>query len=273
MRMVLPLVLLLGCPSPGDDKPVDSDGDGLFDGQEADLGTDPGSEDSDLDGLHDGEEVDLGTDPLAEDTDEDGYWDAWEITEETDPTDADSVIYEGGWPYNPNKDALEDPGFGGTAAEGEMLPRFVYVDQFGQEVDIYDFAGQGKPVVIDLSGIWCYWCNELAKLAEGKRSALAGYGFDDLDVLIESEQFYFVTVLDADVSGRRVDEAEIVEWYEEYPNPYIPVLADKQQDLAGWIQPYGYPTLLIVDENMEVTVFDNQDYTAVLSAVVDEFGE
>ncbi len=273
MRM-LPLLLLLGCPTTdGAKDDVDTDGDGLFDAEEAELGTDPNSDDSDGDSLKDGEELnDFGTDPLSEDSDEDGYHDNWELDEGTDPNDEESRIYEGGWPYNPNKDDIADPGFEGTAAEGELLPRFQWVDQFGQEVDIYDFAGQGKPVVIDLSGVWCYWCNELAKLMEGKRSALAGYGFDDVDLYLEEGDYYFITVLDADVNGRGIDEEEIVEWYEEYPNEFIPVLGDKRQQLAGWIDPYGYPTLLMVDENMEVTLFDNQDYSAVLFELEEQFG-
>ncbi len=43
---------------------VDSDGDGLTDGQEAELGTDPFNPDTDGDGFNDGDEVANGTDPL-----------------------------------------------------------------------------------------------------------------------------------------------------------------------------------------------------------------
>ncbi|MEV5000491.1 Stk1 family PASTA domain-containing Ser/Thr kinase [Nocardioides sp. LML1-1-1.1] len=43
--------------------PVDTDGDGLSDAQEAQLGTDPNNPDSDGDGISDGQEVTAGTDP------------------------------------------------------------------------------------------------------------------------------------------------------------------------------------------------------------------
>jgi gliding motility-associated-like protein len=43
---------------------VDTDGDGLFDAQEATLGTDPTNPDTDGDGFTDGTEVGNGTDPL-----------------------------------------------------------------------------------------------------------------------------------------------------------------------------------------------------------------
>ena len=64
-----------------DPESADSDGDGLDDGDEVDLGSDPLDEDSDDDGLLDGEEVDAGTDPLSTDTDGDGFTDAfWHLS-------------------------------------------------------------------------------------------------------------------------------------------------------------------------------------------------
>lgn len=58
----------------------DSDGDGLTDLQEEQLGTDPNNPDTDGDGLTDYEEVVLyGTDPLNPDTDGDGFSDGEEV--------------------------------------------------------------------------------------------------------------------------------------------------------------------------------------------------
>lgn len=162
LLLLTPLVLF-GCPAPGDgpgkddeenlDK--DSDGDGLLDSEEQAFGTDLSVADTDGDGLLDGEEYDLGTSGTEVDTDGDGYRDSDEITEGSDPTDASSLIYTGGWPYNAEKDAVDDPGWDGKAREGKQFPRFVGVDQYGEEVDIYDYAMQeGKPVVIDLSAEW-----------------------------------------------------------------------------------------------------------------------
>jgi hypothetical protein len=104
---------------------LDSDGDGLIDLEEADLGTNPfdvdtdgdglsdlfevrvghgfdplaknvydpgpdGNEDPDLDGLTNFEERQLGTDPLSSDTDRDGIPDDIELTMGTDPLAADA---------------------------------------------------------------------------------------------------------------------------------------------------------------------------------------
>jgi hypothetical protein len=69
---------------------ADSDDDGLTDGEEADLGTDPSDPDTDDDGALDGDEVDAGTDPFDPDTDDDGLSDGDEAAAGSDPTDTDS---------------------------------------------------------------------------------------------------------------------------------------------------------------------------------------
>jgi len=76
----------------------DSDGDGLTDVQEGNLGTDPNDADSDDDGIGDGEEVYPGadgyvTDPLDEDSDGDGVQDGTETGVTTGLPDTDSGVF------------------------------------------------------------------------------------------------------------------------------------------------------------------------------------
>jgi hypothetical protein len=71
--------------------PDDSDGDGLTDVREDELGTDPLKPDTDGDGLDDGTEVNVtGTDPLNPDTDGDGLTDGAEVAMGTNPRSADT---------------------------------------------------------------------------------------------------------------------------------------------------------------------------------------
>ena len=98
----------------------DSDGDGLDDGEEVnDTNTDPLDDDTDGDGLSDGDEVDIhGTDPNDDDTDDDGLGDGVEVTETfTDPLDADSDddgLLDGeevnDWGTDPNDPDSDDDG-------------------------------------------------------------------------------------------------------------------------------------------------------------------
>ena len=75
-------------PSPPMDDDLDSDGDGLPDKKEDEIGTDPYDPDSDDDGLTDGEEVDIHrTDPNNPDSDYDNLTDGWEIQNNQNPLD------------------------------------------------------------------------------------------------------------------------------------------------------------------------------------------
>ncbi len=72
---------------------LDTDGDGLFDGEESRYGTSPNVPDSDGDGLKDGEEVNTyGTGPLIPDSDGDGAKDGDEVRAGTDPNSEADVF-------------------------------------------------------------------------------------------------------------------------------------------------------------------------------------
>jgi hypothetical protein len=283
---VFPLVFLAACilPEGGDDgdkdaaADVDSDGDGLMDEEEAGFGSDPQKADTDDDMLGDADEYDLGTDPNMADSDEDTYYDGWEMAEGTDPLTPDSRIYEGYWPYNPNKDALEVGDITATARASSTLPRFAYADQYNEAVDSFDYSGQGKWTVVDTSALWCYYCQEVAKMVEGKRSYFDDYAsmyswVDGLAPLIEDGSVQWITVITQDNSGDTVSHREATTWYDAFPNDKIPVLADETKEFENWVAPKGFPTLMLFDENMNMIVFDRDDYTLVFDAVMEEYGE
>jgi hypothetical protein len=72
---------------------LDNDNDGLTDAQEADFKTDPFNPDTDGDGLFDGEEVNIyHTDPLNPDTDGDTYKDGSEVKNGYDPLGPGKLI-------------------------------------------------------------------------------------------------------------------------------------------------------------------------------------
>ncbi len=73
----------------------DYDADGIIDGKEFELGTDPTNADTDFDDLDDNEEIHVyGTDPLKEDTDGDGANDGDEVRLGTDPLVYDEKFTE-----------------------------------------------------------------------------------------------------------------------------------------------------------------------------------
>lgn len=73
------------------DANADSDGDGLSNAQEINLGTDPQLSDTDGDNLSDYDEINVyGTDPLKPDTDDDGLDDDSELKFELDPNNPET---------------------------------------------------------------------------------------------------------------------------------------------------------------------------------------
>lgn len=128
MRLLVPFlaVALSACiaaePEP---ESVDTDGDGLLDDEESELGTDPTSADSDGDGFADGEELGC----------------------EGDPLDLGSTCFECGWPDR-------DPGT--LDAEGmevgDVVADLDFTDACGEEPHLWGWAGEYH--ILYLTGAW-----------------------------------------------------------------------------------------------------------------------
>jgi hypothetical protein len=244
--VALPLVLL-SCGD-GDEDP---DGDGLTNDQEAELGTDPNDADTDDDLLEDGAEVNLhDTDPTNADTDGDGYLDGWEYNEGSDPKDAASVIYTGGWPYNPNKDELGDP-TSGAATPGSPIPRFRLGDQFGEELDLYDLSGVDVPIVIALAGLNCAECQQLALFVNGKSSSIPSKYPEQaprmscLKDAVANGDIRWVTAIFTSSSGSNPTQADVDAWQNLYRNDRIPILLDSGIDVWAWFGTSNVPAVVV----------------------------
>ncbi len=178
--------------------------------------------------------------------------------------------YVGGWPFNPQKDALSDPGWGTMASQGATVPRFMGVDQYGDEVDLYDFAGHGVPIVIDIGTIYCEPCKAIAAyLSTGDMEHLVwnppeggqpGYypwwseDYAALPDMIANGELYWITVLFNESNDGPSDQDECAMWHEAYPNPHIPVLADANLEMKSWLDIQSYPTLNLIDEDMVLQI-------------------
>lgn len=262
LPLVLASVLLVGCAA-------DSDGDGLTNSQERRLGTDPERADTDGDGLSDFDEVEVyGTDPLKLDTDGDTYHDNWELDEGFDPLDPDDRIYTGYWPYNPDKP--EDPGYTGAPAKGDFFWNHTGKDQFGDDIQLYDFLGQDKDIIIDASAAWCPPCQGVAQwLSTGAKSdplnmestyAKLRKAIDDGDVI-------WITILTQDTSGKPTRIADVKEWDNSYTHENVPVITDPDSQADQGINGAygGYPAGVLLNPNGRV-LFNGSMYSAMTEA-------
>ena len=133
MRHGLSLIVLstiIGCGAPAED--TDSDGPPDTD----DL-------DDDNDGLTNGDEALLGTDPTSADSDDDGYTDLEEVEGNTDPLDEVDHPYAGGWSIAACRDTVVSTG----NEVGDIAEDFTLLDQFGDSVRLHSFCDRAVLLV------------------------------------------------------------------------------------------------------------------------------
>ena len=225
------------------------------------------------------------------DSDGDGYTDEEELDAGTDPEDGGSTIYIGGWPYNLDKGSIADPGWTGEPAEGGIMPNYTAQDQFGDTVSLYDFAGRGNMVVLDVGTKWCGPCKAIAEyLSTGDMSPLiwknedsngngvldAGEDLDedgeldpaeyypwwkeeysDLYRMVQEGEIYWITILFSDNDTDPATTEDAAEWEEDYPNDFIPVLADTDLVLHDYLDIQSYPAISVLDQDMAFLAYSN----------------
>ena len=234
----------------------------------------------------------LSTFGFSLDSDGDGYSDKDEVTIGTNPNDPGDRYYLGSWPYNPNKDKMEGIEFPVqcpqniscecetnddcvnqnckrsargdyycTPQPGDMFPRLIAVDQYGEFVDLYDFAMQGKQILIEFGAAWCSPCQGLSNwLSTGDDSGLKNNRWwkDDYSIIyekIKNDEILFITILFEDELREPAGYRTSFDWHQKYPNDKIVVLADEYKDIHQWMKPTGYPCINLVDENMKLVSF------------------
>jgi thiol-disulfide isomerase/thioredoxin len=147
------------------------------------------------------------------------------------------------------------------------MPRFNAVDQFGENVDLYDFANQGKMILIELSATWCSPCNDLASwLATNDQKIRGNRWWNDrylpIRDMIENNEIFLVNFLFEGTERKTTaTHDDVVAWYNNYPDPNVPVLTDDNRYLHSWIKPTGLPCIFLVDENMRLINYTNRGLT------------
>jgi hypothetical protein len=182
------------------------------------------------------------------------------------------VGYQGGWPMNAAGAGVADPGWSEAGgAMGSLMYQLRTVDQYGEEVDLYDFAGLGVPVVLCVSAMWSSVDAGMAELAAGRPSMLDFYPtIAGLPAAVAAGDFYFVTVLVQDATGGAPDAADAVTWATDHPNDLVPVLVDTSgTDILEFFDIAFVPTIVHLDDEMVIVFYDRDNpYIPALEALL-----
>ena len=163
-----------------------------------------------------------------------------------------------------------------TLQAGDTFPHFISIDQFEDTVDIYDFAGQGKYILIEMGATWCSPCNLLAGwLTYGeediKSKPFWKNEYDQIYELIKNDEIIFITILYEDEFKDTATFDTVYEWYSTYPEETIPILCDSDKLLHSLIKPTGIPAITLVDENMKIVNVSSRGFNAAFDNIIKIF--
>jgi hypothetical protein len=197
--------------------------------------------------------------------------------------------YLGSWPYNPDKEVINNPGFGScpeangcecdtsdTCPEnsectqlfrgkycvpkvGSIIPRFKGIDQFGDIFDLYDLANQGKPILLEIGSA----SSKAGRYLSAWRSSIDDEAtkqkwwknkFNRVQKLIDNQDIYWVHIIHLDANKNSATGETARLWYEDYPHDNIIVLSDPEGKMKTWVRPTGLPCMLLIDDKMTLQV-------------------
>ncbi|MFT4622952.1 MAG: hypothetical protein ACI8PZ_001608 [Myxococcota bacterium] len=171
--------------------------------------------------------------------------------------------YVGGWPCNPDADAVPDPGFGGVLEVGGRLPRAFLEDQYGDTVDLYDLLGQDVPVLVHIGAIWAPPDASFYEWLTGGPEWV--FDHPTIAPAIAAGDLQYVVIHQEDGFGGPPSGDDCRAWSDAYNGGVdVPVLADPDALFRAWGRLAFYPTTFLVGSDGTILFFDPEDPYTIL---------
>ena len=156
---------------------------------------------------------------------------------------------------------------------GDYFPDFKGIDQFDEIVDIYDFSNQNKYILIEMAAEWCSPCHVLSNWITFKDEEIYTHKwwkeeYNIIHDLIHNNEIFFITVMYENEFKENATYQTVSEWYQNYPDDKIPILADSNKYLHTWLKPAGIPAIILLDQNMKIVEYTNRGLNATFDKLV-----
>jgi thiol-disulfide isomerase/thioredoxin len=233
---------LAACGSKDDAKAPSDDTEAVVD-TDVPEGTDTPPDDTDVEPADTDPTAPVDTDPEEPtDTDPEEPTDTDATHTDTTPVDTDPPAPP--TPYGPpnswyHVDVADlPPGLRSTGVDvGDVAPNFTLIDQYGDQVELYQFYGQA--IMLDIFAEWCGPCIEAAPYHEAFYAAHAAEGFTQLSIMQERSNF----------SPPRT-AAHLQPWVNHF-GITSPVLADPNY-ITDPLLGSGFPTFILINRDMTI---------------------
>ena len=149
------------------------------------------------------------------------------------------------------------------------MPRFIGVDQYGDEVDLFDLVGRGQHVVLNVFGLGGLQDGGFTDWVSGgggaDRPDLQAYSM--IPDVVQRGEVLWVSVLETGVTQEPATAEDVALWFEAHRVPSIPILRDSEFKLSRFFSAgdvYGSPFLVLLSPDMTVLENGAQDRGPVL---------
>lgn len=131
---------------------------------------------------------------------------------------------------------------------------FSLTNHVGDTITLYELYG--KPIVVDFSTMWCYYCQ------------MAGYEINTTLLEFDGKEVVYITILMQNFQGGETTQSDLSEWVDHFnlDPSNAPVLGghvslvDPNKPQSWFVE--AWPTFYFIDENMII-----QEYMRGFSSV------